>query len=274
MGRAARSAKVVISASRRTDMLGFYSSKLIDILNTKYTPDKVHTLVIWTKDPRHLVKNSQVSSALAPYNKFVHLTITGLGGTPIEPNVPTTDVALILVPNVIEALGDDPRKLLIRIDPMLDLTYQGIRYTNLSLFEEIIERSRSFGVHRFVTSFCTFYGKVVRRLRKLGVSWNDLAQNNREECLDILKGYSKTFNVEILSCCIEGLPAARCIDGKLLTQLHPLRKVADTRISLGQRPLCGCTRSIDIGWYTMQCPGGCLYCYASPRVHTTMSGSD
>ncbi|MFQ6126097.1 MAG: DUF1848 family protein [Candidatus Heimdallarchaeota archaeon] len=263
----ARNTKVVISASRRTDMLSFYSSKLIDILKTKYPPEKVHTLVLWTKDPRHLVKNSQVRGTLAPYNKFIHLTITGLGGTPIEPNVPTTDVVLTLVPKVIEIIGSDPRKLLIRIDPILDLTYQGIKYSNLPLFEEIIERSRSHGVRRFVTSFCTFYSKVVRRLRKLGVIWNDLAQNNRDECLDILKGYSKVFNVEILSCCIEGLPAARCIDGNLLTQLHPLRELTDTHKALGQRPLCGCTRSIDIGWYTMQCPGGCLYCYANPTIH-------
>ncbi|MFX0200658.1 MAG: DUF1848 family protein [Candidatus Hodarchaeota archaeon] len=274
MNREAQSAKVVISASRRTDMLSFYSSKLIDILKTKYPLEKVHTLVLWTKDPRYLVKNSLVSSALSPYNKFVHLTITGLGGTPIEPNVPTTDEALTLVPKVIEILENDPRKLVIRIDPMLDLTYQGLRYFNLPLFEEIIECSRSHGVRRFVTSFCTFYGKVIRRLRKLGVIWNDLAQNNRKECLNILKGYSKVFDVEILSCCIEGLPTARCIDGKLLTQLHPRGEPADMRKALGQRPLCGCTRSVDIGWYTMQCPGGCLYCYASPIVRTKMSDFD
>ncbi len=45
-----QSLPVVLSASRRTDLVGCYPEYLIEKLKA-YPPEKVHTIVIWTKNP-------------------------------------------------------------------------------------------------------------------------------------------------------------------------------------------------------------------------------
>jgi hypothetical protein len=79
--------KVVISMSRRTDMRWF-ADKFIPILQQKYPPEKVHTIVIWTKFPEAII-TSPYKEALSRYDQiYCHITITGYGGTSVEPNVP------------------------------------------------------------------------------------------------------------------------------------------------------------------------------------------
>ena len=72
-----------------------------------------------------------------------------------------------------------------------------------------------------------------------------------------------SMGVTLHACCVPGLPRSRCVDGELLSRLHPKGYPCSKRRAKGQRPLCGCTESFDIGWYK-PCPTGCLYCYANP----------
>ena len=73
---------VVISASRRTDLVGCYPDYLIEKLKA-YPPQKVHTIVIWTKNPCNMIRHQALREVLSQYAQvYVHLTITGLGGAP------------------------------------------------------------------------------------------------------------------------------------------------------------------------------------------------
>lgn len=57
-----------------------------------------------------------------------------------------------------------------------------------------------------------------------------------------------------------GIRHGRCIDDELLTRLFGLNlSVSKDR---GQRKLCRCVESKDIGAYNT-CPSGCIYCYAN-----------
>ena len=71
---------VVISASRRTDLVGCYPDYLIEKLKS-YPLEKVHTIVIWTKNPCNMILHQALREVLSQYAQvYVHLTITGLGG--------------------------------------------------------------------------------------------------------------------------------------------------------------------------------------------------
>ena len=81
----------IISASRRTELVGHYPDHLLRRLRD-LGPDTIHTLVIWTKDPTNLLHHRPLREALSSVGQlFVHWTITGLGGTFLEPNVPPPD---------------------------------------------------------------------------------------------------------------------------------------------------------------------------------------
>ena len=71
--------------------------------------------------------------------------------------------------------------------------------------------------------------------------------------------------ITLHGCCVPGMPRSRCIDGGLLAHLHPAGEPCATARAKGQRELCGCTESYDVGWYE-PCRHGCVYCYANPMV--------
>ncbi|MBI4495717.1 MAG: DUF1848 family protein, partial [Deltaproteobacteria bacterium] len=81
---------------------------------------------------------------------------------------------------------------------------------------------------------------------------------------EILARTARDHGIDLQFCSMEGFPISRCIDGGRLSEIHPERLPASTRKAGGQRPLCGCTRSLDIGWYSLACHHECLYCYARP----------
>ena len=49
-------------------------------------PDRIHTVVLWTKDPTNLLRHPALRRALSGVGQvFIHWTVTGLGGTFLEP---------------------------------------------------------------------------------------------------------------------------------------------------------------------------------------------
>lgn len=255
--------KLVLSASRRTDLVAFHPDVLLKALR-RYPPEKVHTVVLWTKDPRNLLRG-RVGRVLSAYSQlFVHYTITGMGGTTLEPGVISTREALRFLPELVDLVGD-PRRVRVRFDPVVNFYIEGRYYTNLPLYEEVAEEAARWKVPALTTSWVQFYPKVLRRLARnnitpapfdLGSQWG------------WMKEVSQRYGLELYACCVEGLPTSRCIDGELLSKLHPEGEPAPLKKAEGQRPLCGCTTSVDLGWYTQRCPGGCLYCYANPLERT------
>ena len=276
--------KQVISASRRTDIITWYSAWFARRIregevkvrhpfgggwySVSLRPEDVHTVVLWSKDFTPLLENRYgIRELLSRYDQlYCHFTVTGLGGTPLEPRVPPWEEAIKQLPALVELVGD-PRRVTLRFDPILHWEEAGEVRTNLPLAEPILRAAAECGVTAIRISFATIYGKVARRRNT--PRWIDPPLEQKLEITARLVEMAHSLGLTIYSCADKSLlPAgalpSRCIDGEFLSALHPRGLKAPTQRDTGQRPQCGCTVSVDIGSYSMKCPSGCLYCYANP----------
>lgn len=275
----------VISASRRTDVPMHFAAWLADVVRAgavdvpqPYTgrlrrvslqPEDIHTVVLWSKDFRPVLQDEGgVRQALKRYDQvFCHLTVTGLGGTRLEPRIAHWQQVIAQLPGLV-AFAGDPRRVSVRYDPIIHWYEGHVVRSNLPLFEPILESVHRAGVRTIRVSFASLYGKVRKRR---GCSWYDPTLEERLEIARKLVRVASSVGMEIHACsqgelhAVGALPS-RCIDGELLSSLHPRGLPADTREDPGQRRECGCTVSVDIGSYSMRCPNGCRYCYANPRI--------
>jgi DNA repair photolyase len=255
----------VISASRRVDMVAGYPDELASALLTKFPLEEVHTVVIWTKNATNLLRHSELRKALSRFEQlYVHYSITGMGGTYLEPGIPPTEETLAHLPGVI-ALTRSPERVRLRFDPIVHvLLPNGQHYTNLPHFPAIARFCAELGIRDVSVSWMQVYRKVANRLRRAGIEPEEPSRELWLEEAQQLEEVATKYGLRIHGCCVPGWPRSRCIDGYLLTRLHPRGVPCSTMRAKGQRPLCGCTESIDIGWYK-PCVGGCLYCYANPK---------
>lgn len=232
-------------------------------------PGDVHTVVLWSKDYSPLLADEGgLRQALARYDQvFCHLTVTGLGGTLLEPNIRPWRQVMEQLPELIE-FARHPQRVTVRFDPILHWREDAEIRSNFPLAKQILKRCARNGVRTVRISFATLYGKVQRRK---GWDWYDPPQADRMQMARELVSIADGLGLTAYSCGDHSLRGAgimpsKCIDGELLTELHPHRLPAPTGKDKGQRPECGCTPSADIGSYTMSCPNGCRYCYANPII--------
>lgn len=258
--------KFVISASRRVDLAAYFPEKFIHTLTTKLPPERVHTIVIWTKDPVRVLKNKELISVLKNYKQlFFHVTVTGMGGTVLEPGIPPKEKALDTLPELVR-FTKSPERVRVRFDPVVHLKMKtGNIYSNIDEFASVAYATMNAGIKHMVLSWMQIYPKVKKRLLSYGIKPMELSSAKIQSEADYLTKKADDYGITLHFCSTEPLEPSRCIDGYLLRNLHPDKEKADTEKAAGQRALCGCTKSWDIGWY-YKCPGGCLYCYANPTV--------
>ncbi len=256
----------VISASRRIDLVAAYPEKMIALLTEKAPPEKVHSLVIWTKNPQNLIHPPPLAQKIKEYrNLYLHITITGMGGTILEKKVPLAPSILALLPDLVNIVHG-PDHIRVRFDPIVHLRMpDGTDYTNLPRFESIAKSISKYGIENVSISWMQEYRKVLNHLERKGIYPIRISNQKWTEELNLLRSVSEKYGITLHGCCVPIMPRSRCIDGELLQKLHPENLPCSTRKAKGQRELCGCTESYDIGWYE-PCLHGCIYCYANPLI--------
>ena len=128
----------VVSASRRVDLVAAYPDKFIELLRAKAPPEWTHTLVIWTKNPWRLLNCAELRDEIRRYrNLFLHLTVTGMGRSVLEPNVPSMDDVISLLNDVTVFFGGG-EYVRLRFDPIVHIRMANSEvYTNFDYFEKL-----------------------------------------------------------------------------------------------------------------------------------------
>jgi hypothetical protein len=201
---------------------------------------------------------------------YLHFTVTGLGGTSIEPGVPPYREALDQLPRLVETVGD-PRRISVRFDPVLYWPEKGTVRSNLPVFPEVADAAARCGLRDMRMSFAQWYGKAKRRAAVRGFPFVDPPEEEKRARAAEMAATAAAKGLVLSACCqpglagVPGLRLSACIDGALLESLHPDREPVSRSKDRGQRAACLCTESKDIGSYTQACPHGCVYCYANTR---------
>ncbi|MBI5787984.1 MAG: DUF1848 family protein [Candidatus Schekmanbacteria bacterium] len=263
--------KIIVSASRRSDLVTCYPEKLVEEVS-KIGLENIHTLVIWTKNPANMLDNHSLLELLGKLDQvYLNLTVTGLGGTFLEPKVPTPEEIFQRMPDVIKLIGS-PQRISLRYDPLIEVAdFQENRFTNITpdIFIPILKQTARLGIPIIRTSYATPYWKVLSRFKRLGLTF---VEHPLEEITGFIQGImmeeAGKLGVEVRTCVVPHLTdSGGCIDGKLLRELHPYKERCSIAVDRSQRECCHCTKSQDIGNWD-SCANGCLYCYGNPKIYT------
>ncbi|MCJ7680982.1 MAG: DUF1848 domain-containing protein, partial [Candidatus Aminicenantes bacterium] len=216
-----------------------------------------------------LTNRHGLRDVLAGYDQiYCHFTITGLGGTFIEPSVPDPDAALSQLDRLL-ALLQNPRRLTVRFDPVVFWREAGTEKSNVPFFRSLASQLSRRGIQDVRFSMAQWYVKSQRRADKADFTFKDLSSSAKMEAASLLARTAQEWGLNLSACSqsfltdCSGIQPSACIDGRLLQSLHPRGEKASIARDRSQRSDCLCTKSIDIGSYTQPCPHPCLYCYAN-----------
>lgn len=221
----------------------------LDVLNT----GQYDGAIAITKAPQNLLNVD------LPDNVVVHCTITGLGGTVIEPGVARPAKTLTAYFSLVDKYG--PERIVLRVDPIL-------------LWSPWINRARSMVKYtrgRVRISFMDYYKHTQKRFEDAGVdipaslySRNILhaCDNSRFEFYEWAEEHTQaTLHRSVEVCGEPGIVCTGCVS---LTDIYAMGLDADKLSGrrAKQRLCCACiTEKTEMLNCKGQCQHGCLYCY-------------
>ncbi|MBT9438622.1 MAG: DUF1848 family protein [Desulfobacterales bacterium] len=287
--------KIVISASRRTDIPAFYMKWFMKQIKNGHfevvnpynrhvsivpaTPDKVHTILFWSKNFGPFIKSGFGEKLREMgYNVYFNFTINSREPL-LEPNVPALEERIRQLKYLCRNFGAG--SISWRFDPICFYkTKDGKIHDNLHDFNYISSKASRYGIKRCITSFMDDYHKIRKRIAKIpGFAFIDPPIEIKSEIVLKMKDELSDKNISLHTCCEKellsilpensGITKSSCIPNDLLMKLFggslSLNKDSGQRIKNG----CGCKVSADIGSYSLHpCYHNCLFCYANPASST------
>lgn len=274
---------MIVSASRRTDIPAFYADWFINRIRSGFVlirnpfrptqiarislePTRVDAIVFWTRNAEPLMPYL-AELDLMGYGYYFQYTVVHYPRV-FERSSASESRKVDRFRRLSQRVGPD--RIIWRYDPIIlsnltDLTYHE------GHFEAIAKDLKGF-THRCIISFLDIYRKTERALdilkKERDIRVVDIHQHEgkiRELCR-VFAAIGRDCSFEISTCAERsnledyGIRHGRCIDDKLVNRLFGLNlAIAKDK---GQRKLCGCVESKDIGVYDT-CPHGCIYCYAN-----------
>ena len=277
-------APMIVSASRATDIPAFYSQWFFERLREGYVRwrnpysgkdsyvsfDKTRFIVFWSKNPEPIIpflpllKQRNISC-------YFQFTLNDYDTEGLEPNVPPLTKRIETFKQIVDILGKG--SVVWRFDPLI-LTDKISIDDLLHKIDNIANQMTGY-VEKLVFSFADIstYKKVGRNLSTAGINYQEWTES---EMVDFAQRLSALkLRLELATCAEKidlsqfGINHNRCIDPDLICRLAPdlQNEIGLLKTDKGQRTLCGCVTSKDIGAYNT-CPHGCAYCYANTTPYS------
>lgn len=293
---------VILSASRATDIPAFYADWFFRRLDVGYAAwinpfnnkrsyigfDDTRLIVFWSKNPKPLLPYLSVLKEKNIY-AYIQFTLNDYEQEGLEKGLPPLQERIDTFRRFTDAMGSG--KVIWRFDPMI-LTDQ-IHTDDLLEKIECIGNQLKGYAEKFVFSFAdiTNYLKVKNNLARNGVFYKDFTESEMHYMAKELSCLNQQWNYTMATCCEKidltkyGIQHNKCVDDDLMIRFFfndtklmdflgvkivsgdifdptpgfvRIKKMKDK----GQRLLCGCIESKDIGEYNT-CLHQCEYCYAN-----------
>ncbi len=286
---------MILSASRRTDIPGYYSEWFVNRLKEGYaltrnpmnrvqvskiilSPDTIDCIVFWTKDPANMMDKLDQITAMG-YHYYYQFTLTPYGlcpdgvypyglcpdgvypyGKEIERNLRDKKDIIKTFQQLSNTIGKD--RVLWRYDPILINEEITIQY-HLEMFKTLCQELKDY-TNICTISFADVYNKLSKRVKEqiIGVITEEQMHYIAFAFADIARNHGIELRAcsEQIDLSPEGIRPAACIDRNIAEKVcgHAILVKKDKN----QRPECGCLQSVDIGAYNT-CKNGCVYCYAN-----------
>lgn len=298
-------APIIVSASRSTDIPAFYADWFVERWKKGYIKwknpfngvplyvafEKARSVVFWTKNPRPMMKHLSFLKENIK-NFYFQFTLNDYDLEGYEGNVPNVASRIKTFIELSNAIGK--QHLIWRFDPMI-LTDTITVDTLLARVKNIGDQLHNY-TNKLVFSFAdiAIYTKVKNNLKKENIAYQEFTETTMHQFAKGLQELNKEWSFEIGTCAEKipleqyGIVHNKCVDDNLMIDLFPhdeeLMKFLGVTITppslfdpkpiiekkkknkdKGQRELCGCITSKDIGQYNT-CPHECVYCYANTSI--------
>lgn len=193
---------------------------------------------------------------------ILHMTVTGFGGSKIEPFVPKPEKNLTQVRTLIDN-GFPVEQIVLRIDPIM-VTEKGAD-TALG----VLEMFKDIGIKRVRVSFMDMYNHTKERFKENNISlpYETFHANEsiRKHVFKILYTEALEMGYEIVQTCgepgFENTPCISQMDVDILGLTDSIKLEGKKE----QRTSCGCPANKRqlISWEKskIKCGHNCLYCY-------------
>lgn len=278
----------VISVSRATDIPAWHSEWLMERLRrggcewqNPFNPNQIQTvsfanveaIVFWSKNPAPLIPHFPEIEARG-LRFYFQFTLNDYEKERLEPGPLPSLVERI---RAFKAIARN-HHVIWRYDPVI--TGAGLTpRSHLGKVEYLLKRLGGYA-EKLVFSFVDLYAHAERNLRLLNPLFG---APNSEEIREFVYGLAELRDkfaphLKLAACaeetrdfCHLKIEKSSCVDPELINKLCG-KEIFFKKPSLlescfekdkGQRKLCGCAPSKDIGSYRRHpCKHGCVYCYA------------
>ncbi len=291
---------IIISASRSTDIPAFYSKWFFNRLEKGYIAwtnpfnqktqfvalDEVRFVVFWTKNPQPILPYLEILDKRG-IGYYFQITLNDYEEEGLEPNVPPLKQRIETFISLSKKIGK--QKTIWRYDPLL--LSDKLTLSELLKKIEIIGGKINFYTEKLVFSFAdiNIYCKVVNNLNRTNSTYREFTQVEMMELARQMQILNIKWKIKIATCAEEinlnnfGIVKNKCVDDKLiidishndnilmkwfggenkLNSLFGAEYISNPKLKdKGQRKVCGCMISKDIGMYNT-CNHLCAYCYAN-----------